>query len=151
MPSLALFTFVNIHELIHFYFMYFFLCHSIITVTLGKGWVKLQSIDHNESSAWALRMPQVCRGMWSFVRVTVCVCKCLCTIFSSLQAQTAQVKKHNCSHLKVWGTSLTCLSAVGVNIWCTSLSIDLCFALMCYRFLHMMVIQAQTRCSVLQQ
>lgn len=83
---------------IHFYFMYSVLLNTTIyhtvIITLEKGSAELQSVDHYESTAWALQKPQTYQGMWS--------CVCACTILSSLQRGTAQGIKHKCSSFSKW-------------------------------------------------
>lgn len=84
------------------WFMYFFLCCStlpftiIVIITLERGSAELQSIDHYESTAWALQKPRTCQGMWS------CVCMCVCAQY--LAVCNLRVKKHNCSSFSKIGT-----------------------------------------------
>lgn len=93
----------------------------IITLNRERG-----SVDYYESTAWALQKPRTCQGMWS----------CVCTLLSSVQPQTARVKKHNCSSFSKlvlnWLVCQRCL-------WTSDAQYLLIFAphpLMSYWFLH---------------
>lgn len=69
-------------------FYVLFLCWSTLIVVITRG--KRLSIDHYESTAWALQNLDLPRSVRA-------VCVCVCVHNTKQPAETVQGKKHNCS------------------------------------------------------